>query len=203
MCNHDSPRVASRLGLRGARAFAALTHALPGSVYVYQGEELGLPTGEIANEFRQDPAFIRSGGTDLGRDGARVPLPWKKSEHAFGFTSGTPWLPQMSAYGDCAVDVEESDTSSYLNFYRKSFALRKEISEFGVNSSFEFIDSPAEVLAFKRGSSILVVANTGKTSLKMNIPAGYSIIQDSADESSVNGTELHIASESTVWLQAK
>ena len=203
MCNHDSPRVVSRLGERAARAFAALTHALPGSVYVYQGEELGLPTGDIPNEARQDPAFIRSGGTDLGRDGARVPLPWKKDAHAFGFTSGKPWLPQMSSYANYAVDIESSDSSSYLNFYKKSFKVRKEISDFGVNSSLEFVDSPAGVLGFKRGNSLLILLNTTKQAISMSVPIGYSIVQDSAGESVLKGENLELASETTVWLHAK
>ena len=203
MCNHDSPRVVSRLGVRASRAFAGLTHALPGSLYIYQGEELGLPTGEIPDSARRDPAFIRSGGKDKGRDGARVPLPWKKSAHAFGFTSGAPWLPQMSAYGDLAVDVQNADDSSYLNFYKKNLILRKKYSDFDVNAPLSFIDAPDGVVAFKRGQSILVATNTTKAGKSVALDASYEIIQDSAGESKIDGNSLVIASESTVWVHAK
>jgi alpha-glucosidase len=203
MCNHDSPRVVSRLGVRASRAFAGLTHALPGSLYIYQGEELGLPTGEIPDSARRDPAFIRSGGKDKGRDGARVPLPWKKSAHAFGFTTGAPWLPQMSAYGDLAVDVQDGDASSYLNFYKKNLVLRKKYSDFDVNAPLTFFDAPEGVVAFKRGQSILVATNTTKDGKKVALDSSYEIIQETAGESKIDGNSLVIASESTVWLHAK
>jgi alpha-glucosidase len=93
------------LGLRRARAATALLLALPGSAYLYQGEELGLPeVFELPPEARQDPAFFRTGGAELGRDGCRVPLPWRADAPAFGFSqSGAAWLPQPAVRPDTAV----------------------------------------------------------------------------------------------------
>ena len=108
----------------------------------------------------------------------------------------------MSAYANYAVDVESSNSSSYLNFYKKSFKLRKEIADFGVNATLEFIDSPAGTLTMKRGDSVLVVLNTNKSAVSVKVPAGFEIIQDSAGESRINGEILDVASESTLWLKA-
>lgn len=201
MCNHDAPRVVSRLGARAAKAYALLTHALPGSLYIFQGEELGLPDGEIPNEARQDPAFIRSGGKDLGRDACRVPLPWEKSEHSFGFTSGTPWLPQMASYGNYAVDAQEEDAESYLNFYRRNVKFRKSIPDLDVSSPLTWVDSPKGTLAFKRGERILVIANTSDSIQKMVLPGEYSIINESNGESRITAKQAEIAPQSTFWLQ--
>src|SRR6185369_3405494 len=94
------------LGLRRARAATLQMLALPGSAYLYQGEELGLPEAtEIPDEYRQDPAWFRSGHTERGRDGCRVPIPWEGDAPSFGFgPSAESWLPQPTVYGDLAVD---------------------------------------------------------------------------------------------------
>jgi alpha-glucosidase len=91
-------------GTRRARAAALLSMALPGSMYVYQGEELGLPEVEdIPAERRHDPMWFRSGGVDPGRDGCRVPLPWagdqptsglgKRRLEPWGEADTLQWLP--------------------------------------------------------------------------------------------------------------
>ena len=100
-----------RLGTRRARAAALLTMALPGSVYVYQGEELGLwEVEDIPDELRQDPIWQRTGGADPGRDGCRVPLPWSGQEPPFGFSpagaASEPWLPQPKEWRDLTVEAE-------------------------------------------------------------------------------------------------
>src|SRR5207245_2206982 len=96
--DHHSP-LDLELGTHRARAAALVTMALPGAVYIYQGEELGLwEVEDIPDDLRQDPLWERSGHADPGRDGCRVPLPWSGTEPPFGFSpSGTiaePWLPQ-------------------------------------------------------------------------------------------------------------
>ena len=107
LSNHDSPRVVTRLGdgpegLARARALALIAHALPGSVYVYQGEELGLCDVEVPDSARQDPVWFRSAGREKGRDGGRVPLPWSGSQPPYGFTDRADvslWLPPTRALG--------------------------------------------------------------------------------------------------------
>ena len=96
--NHDVTRLPTRFGggedgARRARAAALLLLALPGTAFVYQGQELGLEEVELADEARQDPIFARTNGTRKGRDGCRVPFPWTDEPPGFGFTTGTPWLP--------------------------------------------------------------------------------------------------------------
>jgi len=119
------------LGTRRARAAALLTAALPGSLYVYQGDELGLPEVEdLPDDARQDPMFFRSGGVDPGRDGCRVPLPWHADPaRAFGFqdvpATAPPWLPQPVWWGRYAADAQEDDPGSMLSLYREALAVRR------------------------------------------------------------------------------
>ncbi len=112
--NHDVVRPVTRWGPDAARAAALLLLALPGSAYVYQGEELGLPeVDDIPDAARQDPAFRRTGGKEVGRDGCRIPLPWSAGGSSFGFsgtdrafTSAPPWLPQPPWWGEYSVATE-------------------------------------------------------------------------------------------------
>ncbi|MFW0771523.1 alpha-amylase, partial [Arthrobacter koreensis] len=153
LSNHDVVRHVSRLGLKGnelrlgdgigpddaqpdhavglarARAATLLMLALPGGVYLYQGEELGLPDHTlIQEEFRQDPTFHRSEGLRIGRDGSRVPLPWRADAPSYGFSStGKSWLPQPDVWGANARDVQQRNPDSTLNLYRDALALRREL----------------------------------------------------------------------------
>jgi alpha-glucosidase len=144
------------LGLRRARAAALLTMALPGSVYVYQGDELGLPEVEdLPDPARQDPMFHRTGGVDPGRDGCRVPLPWTAAGPSFGF-GGPAWLPQPADWAGLAVDVQDRDSESMLHLYRRALALRRTL-----NGPMTWLDAPADVLAFSRPGGFACVVNLG------------------------------------------
>ncbi|GAA3133450.1 hypothetical protein GCM10020001_064920 [Nonomuraea salmonea] len=124
---HGSP-TDLELGYRRARAAALLAMALPGSVYVYQGEELGLPEVEyLPDEVRQDPMYARSGGTNPGRDGCRIPLPWSGDEPPFGFGTGTPWLPQPESWRKLTAEAQRTDLGSMLNLYRSALGIRREL----------------------------------------------------------------------------
>jgi alpha-glucosidase len=127
--DHSQP-VDRALGTRRARAAALLTMALPGSVYVYQGEELGLwEVEDLPAERRQDPIWHRTGGADPGRDGSRVPLPWSGAEPPFGFSppgaSAEPWLPQPKDWREVTVEAEAADAGSMLALYRQALAIRR------------------------------------------------------------------------------
>ncbi|WP_187279455.1 glycoside hydrolase family 13 protein [Quadrisphaera setariae] len=133
------------LGRRRARAAHLLVAALPGVLYVYLGEELGLPEVEdLPAAARVDPIFHRSGGTDPGRDGSRVPLPWTGEEPVAG-----TWLPQPPGWGALAAAVQEGDPSSVLSLYRASLGLRRRLWA-GAGPLVWDDDAPAGVLAFHR-----------------------------------------------------
>jgi len=149
------------LGLRRARAAALVTLGLPGTTYVYQGEELGLPEVEdLPAEVRQDPAIAQSGGEQIGRDGCRVPLPWSGQAPPYGFSpdgaSAEPWLPQPADWAAYTADSEAADDDSTLSLYRRAIALR---SKWLLEVDFTWIDSPEGTLAFARGD-IQVWLNT-------------------------------------------
>jgi alpha-glucosidase len=152
------------LGLRRARAAALLTAALPGSLYLYQGDELGLPEAELPRAVLEDPMHFRSGGVDPGRDGCRVPLPWRGTEPPFGFSpheaSAAPWLPQPADWSALTVQAQEADPASMLWLYRQALRLRRREPALG-DGPMAWLDSDPRVLAFRRGETFVSVTNLG------------------------------------------
>jgi alpha-glucosidase len=154
-------------GTHRARAGALLELALPGSVYLYAGEELGLPEVlDIPDSAREDPIFFRTGGRVPGRDGCRVPLPWTRdAAGSFGFspraTTASPWLPQPDDWGAWAADVEAEDAASMLSLYRAAVAVRRRTDALRLGG-FEWIDVAGDLLAFRR-DDVVVVLNAGRT----------------------------------------
>ncbi|WP_324277429.1 alpha-amylase family glycosyl hydrolase [Blastococcus brunescens] len=146
------------LGRRRARAAALLTLALPGSAYVYQGEELGLPEVEdLPESTLQDPTWERSGHTVRGRDGCRVPLPWEGDRPPFGFTAddADPWLPQPADWAASTAAAQRSDPESTLALYRTALRLRRDLAGTGMT----WQNTSRDVLAFDRGASFRCVVN--------------------------------------------
>jgi alpha-glucosidase len=142
------------LGTVRARAAALLCLALPGSAYVYQGEELGLwEVEDIPHALRQDPMWHRSGHVDPGRDGCRVPLPWSGVEPPFGFSpdgsTTAPWLPQPADWKDRTVQAQTGDPHSMLELYREAIRIRRAEPGLG-DGELSWIPAPAGVLAFTR-----------------------------------------------------
>ncbi|TDW29482.1 glycoside hydrolase family 13 protein [Cryobacterium psychrophilum] len=124
----ETPALDRDLGTRRARAATQLMLALPGSAYLYQGEELGLhEVVEIPDADRQDPAFFRNTGVEKGRDGCRVPLPWAATGASFGFGAAGAHLPQPAWFAGFSVEVQEQEPESTLLFYRRALALRHEL----------------------------------------------------------------------------
>ncbi|GAA1507635.1 alpha-glucosidase [Agromyces terreus] len=154
------------LGTRRARAAALLTAALPGSLYLYQGDELGLPEVELPREVLEDPMHFRSGGVDPGRDGCRVPLPWRGTEPPFGFSpagpggaaSVSPWLPQPAEWSALTVQAQEADPGSMLWLYRQALRIRKREASLG-DGPMTWLPSAPAVLAFARGDDLVCVTN--------------------------------------------
>jgi alpha-glucosidase len=151
------------LGTRRARAAALLMLALPGGAYIYQGEELGLPEVEdLPEEVLQDPVWERSGHTDRGRDGCRVPIPWSGRKTPFGFSpeggSAAPWLPQPADWGALSVEAQTGDETSMLELYRSALRLRREHPALG-DGTLTWLDAPAGVLALHRDPGLVCVVN--------------------------------------------
>ena len=161
----DDPQPDAALGLRRARAATAVLLALPGSAYLYQGEELGLPEHTtLPDEVRQDPTWFRSGQTQRGRDGCRVPVPWERDAPSLGFgPTDRTWLPQPPAYADLAVDQQEGVPTSTLELYRALLRLRAEHRP--GQGELSWVDAGEEVLCFdvpsRRGGVVRVLANLG------------------------------------------
>ncbi|HET9349426.1 MAG TPA: glycoside hydrolase family 13 protein [Arthrobacter sp.] len=157
------------LGLRRARAATQLMLALPGSAYLYQGEELGLQeVADIPDAERQDPTFFRTKGVEIGRDGCRVPLPWAAEGSSFGFGDGGAHLPQPAWFGRYAVAAEDGVEGSTLEFYRQALKLRRELQT-SEELQWHTTASPA-VLHFSRPGGWQTVTNFGDEPVEL--PAG-------------------------------
>lgn len=157
------------IGLRRARAAALLMLALPGPVYLYQGEELGLPeVHDLPIEVLDDPVWVRSGHTEKGRDGCRVPIPWTVAGESHGFGVNGSWLPQPPGWGEWSVEAQEGVTGSTLELYRSALRLRRE--HFGGDEDLEWVDLGPDVVAFRRGSGVVCVVNFGAD--PADLPAG-------------------------------
>lgn len=185
------------LGLRRARAAALLTAALPGPLYLYQGDELGLPEVEdLPREVLQDPMHFRSGGTDPGRDGCRVPLPWSGTAAPYGFSgagSDVPsWLPQPPDWANLTVAAQSEDPSSMLHLYRDALALRRSEPGLG-DGSLTWLDSKPEVLAFARGD-VACVVNLGADAA--DLPAHDDILLSSGPL-----TDGKLPCDTAAWLR--
>lgn len=191
----DTPSDLDR-GIRRARAAALLTAALPGSLYLYQGDELGLPEAELPRDVLEDPMHFRSGGVDPGRDGCRVPLPWRGTEAPFGFSppeaSDAPWLPQPAEWATLTVQAQEADPASMLWLYRQALRLRKREAALG-DGSLTWLETEPGVLAFHRGEHFVSVTNLGDRSVAL--PEHESILLASAP---LDGGLL--PPDSTAWL---
>lgn len=184
-------------GNRRADATTLMLLALPGSMYLYQGEELGLhEVGDIADADRQDPTFFRSPGVDVGRDGCRVPLPWVADEPGYGFGFGAdakaPHFPQPDWFAEHAVDVEDADPESTLNLYRKALGLRKKLLT-SEELTWEDSGSP-DVLQFARPNGWRVIMNFSAEPVAM--PEGELLLSSRPLEDGM------LPGDTTAWLLA-
>jgi len=189
------PQPDRELGLRRARAATLLTLGLPGSVYLYQGEELGLPeVTDLDDDLREDPGWFRSGKTVPGRDGCRVPLPWQADAPSFGFGSDGPtWLPQPAYFADYAVDRQAGVVGSTLEMYRRALALRAELGLGGEGLAWAAEDA-GQVLAVDRGD-VLVIANTSAD--PVSLPEGEVLL------ASGPGVDHQLPGDTTAWVRRR
>ena len=188
-----TPELDAETGLRWARAATLFELALPGSAYLYQGEELGLhEVADIPAESRQDPTFFNSPGVSVGRDGCRVPLPWSTEGTSFGFGPETAHLPQPQWFSRYSVEAQEEDPESTLRLYQAALALRHRLQGAEV---LEWVDlGSEEVLAFRRPGGWLTVTNFSAGPVAL--PEGEVLLTSAplADDDRLPG-------EATAWLR--
>jgi alpha-glucosidase len=220
LSNHDVVRHASRLaltadnlqghgigpktvglpdpvvGLRRARAATALMLSLPGSSYLYQGEELGLPeVVDLPDSARQDPTWFRTNGERYGRDGCRVPIPWESAAPSYGFgPSPDSWLPQPAEWALLARDAEEGVPGSTLELYKLALRLRR---EHGLGlGSVEWLDGFGDDVVAYRNGDLTVIGNTGSDSA--TLPAGEVLLSSEP----LAAGDRTLPGDTTVWLRA-
>ncbi|WP_149262380.1 glycoside hydrolase family 13 protein [Actinomadura sp. K4S16] len=213
LSNHDVKRHVTRYGdgetgLRRARAAALLTLALPGSSYVYQGEELGLPEVlDLPEEFQQDPQRLR--GEGAGRDGCRVPLPWEGEEPPFGFGAGAaPWLPIPTEWRDLTVAAQDGDPGSMLALYREALRIRREHPALG-DGDLYWIASPPGTLVFVReaggGNGRLACAiNMGDTTARVSV-RGTPLLASGPvhTDRTASGGDVDLPPDTALWWDAE
>jgi len=230
--NHDVPRPVSRYELGGGfdremvsrlvslghdrpvtgghrgRAAALLLLALPGSAYIYQGEELGLPeVADLPAAARQDPRFRRTHGQLLGRDGCRVPLPWTRGGADFGFSetapSAPPWLPQPPDWGRYSVEAQLGDPDSFLRLYQAALRLRRSHPALG-RGTMRWLDghdaagNEQGLLCFAREPGFIFAVNLGTAAVPL--PSHGTILL--ASEPDPVSSDGYLRPDVAVWLSA-
>ena len=186
------------LGRRRARAAALLSAALPGSLYIYQGDELGLDeVDDLPVDRRQDPMYFRSGGVDPGRDGCRVPLPWSGGSPPFGFSPvgarNEPWLPQPASWADLTVDAQRAEPGSMLNLYRAAVRIRRAEPGLG-DGPMTWLPSADGVLAFSRGDQFVNVTNLSGAPIAL--PAHHDVLLATAEVA-----DGRLPPDASAWLR--
>jgi len=205
LSNHDVPRTVTRygggsVGLARARAALITMLALPGSAYLYQGEELGLPEVDVPLESRQDPQWLRGGGPS--RDGCRVPVPWHGQQPPYGFSADgvAPWLPQPKDWGSLTVEHQERDPGSTLRLVTTALRLRRQLQH-SLGDRVRVLPRGADVLAFARSGSdgqpaLVCVLNCGAKPHDVS-DLGAPLI------SSVPGRDGALAPDSAAWFRVR
>lgn len=195
----DPAQLDLNLGIKRARAGALLMLALPGGAYIYQGEELALPeVRDIPENRLTDPRWRMSNFTDRGRDGCRVPLPWKsEAAGAFGFSTKAnlppheAWLPQSNWWGSFSVESQEKNNDSTLHLYRKALAIRSREEGLG-DGPMTWIELGKDLLAFSRPGNFLCIVNFGA---EVSLPAGEILLSSAPLD---NG---RLPSDTAVWIR--
>ena len=180
LSNHDIDREVTRygggdIGLRRARAMAMVMLALPGTVFIYNGEELGLPDVlDLPEEVLQDPTWERSGHTERGRDKCRVPLPWSGDTPPFGFSSTSDtWLPMPAEWSTLTVEKQDSQPDSMLTFFRHAIKLRHTRLEFD-GRDLEWLNASSDAVIFRHPGGLVCALNSGDSPIPL--PSGELIL---------------------------
>ena len=201
LSSHDDHRAATRfgggeVGARRAHAYLALLCGLPGVPFVYQGDELGLDDG--VTDDAEDPIALRNPGA-VGRDGSRTPVPWEPG-HAFGFTTGDPWLPVGTNRSDAStVAVQDGDPSSWLARTRALLAARRDLADLRGGPAPEWLETDDAIVAFRRGDTVVAVhVGDGDATLPV---AGGTLAHGTDDEVVVRDDVLHLPPDSAAYVR--
>jgi alpha-glucosidase len=217
LSNHDIRRHVTRYGggdkgLRRARAAALMMLALPGSAYLYQGEELGLEEVlDLPEELLQDPQRLRSEDGSSGRDGCRVPLPWGGSESPYNFTPlniANSWLPAPERWREKTVEAQWGDAASTLGLYRRALKLRRELPALGDGR----IDWPEntevsegndeDLLVFHRAPGFICTVNVGTKPITIRRPGALELASVDLDTATPSDYVV-LPPDSTAWWTAR
>ena len=202
LSNHDLVRHVTRygggdLGRRRGLAVTALLLALPGSPYLYQGEELGLDEADVPDALRQDPVHLRTGGALPGRDGCRTPLPWAAGEPGLGFTTGEPWLPFGEGVAELAADRQSGDPGSVLETYRRLLHLRRDLLP-GLGDEVRLEQPSADVLVVRRDGLTAVLSTADEP---VEVPVTGELVAATAEGAVARDGVVEVPAASTVWLR--
>jgi alpha-glucosidase len=191
--NGTTPLIDAEQAQRRGRAASLMMLALPGSAYLFQGEELGLPeVADLPVHALQDPVWERTGHTVKGRDGCRVPLPWERSGSSFGFGSNGAWLPQPADFGRYSVEAQDGVAGSTLELYREALALRRKLLT--ADSALEWLDEQTpDILHFRRSNGWECLVNLSL--VEMPLDARREVLISSSPL-----TAGRVPAETTVWL---
>jgi alpha-glucosidase len=189
--NHDAPRAVSRWSRgRSPEAFAKmlllLLVSLRGNIFLYQGEELGLPQAEVPFDRLQDPEAITNWPKTLGRDGARTPMPWSDQSQYAGFSAVEPWLPVDDRHTLLSVAGQDLQQSSTLNWAREILRLRSIYTPLR-EGDLELVEAGDNLLVFKRryGSEEMICAfNLGHNAISWQLPASSEIVAQINEDAS-------------------
>ena len=171
--NHDNPRIASRIGVRKARAGALLLFSLPGTLTIYYGEELGMQDVLIPPDETQDPAEKRQPGIGMGRDPERTPMPWDASRSC-GFSEGQPWLPIGDANRAVNAASSRNDPGSMLSLYRRLLQLRRAepVLVSGTLANLHVADGVIQFVRSDAGRRLAILVNSADEARRVGVEAG-------------------------------
>ena len=180
------------LGTQRGLAVIMMLLALPGSTYIYQGEELGLhEVPDLPHDVLDDPVWRRSENTRKGRDGCRVPIPWTQTGPSFGFGEGAPWLPQPAHFSDQSVEAQDGVDGSVLELYRSALALRS--AHWVERGDLTWLNVDSNAIAFER-NRYASITNFGDSNIAL--PPGEVMLT-----SSQPAQQDQLAPNTTVWLR--
>jgi alpha-glucosidase len=208
LSNHDVVRHVTRLGGDGigrerAKAAALLLFGLPGQCFIYQGDELGLEEAYVPPDQREDPIFIRSHGGRPGRDGCRVPMPWRQHEPNAGFSAARPWLPMPPGWDRNAADAQARSSTSMLSLYRKLLATRRALAR-RLPATMRWARSPNDCLVYERGA-LTVACNFSRRSLELELPGRLLLtsVPGVRQAGRAEPRRLTLPANSAAWLETR